>query len=238
LRLRFNGSQNSGAGVKDAFEHISADEAGYYLLSFEARAEESGGTFNAFSIKVNRPHVQAKGPRYYLVPPDATTSQMPADMMAALQSPQNQKGIGIVANSWLFPDQGTVHWGVFAADLNWLEGAPPKGSRVKIYAELINDSMHGISGTWLEETEWPEQSSTLHWQRDGRVYPGSYMLRVTAMDTASGKIAFGIHFEIKNLPRRPAPTVLPLRLWPLLTVNSSIILRRRESRACHRLPGH
>ena len=177
--------------VKDAFSHISADAGGYYLLSFEARARESGGTFNAISITVKRPHLHVKGPHYYLIPPDATASQMLADMKVALQSVQNQKGVSLVANSWLFPEQGTVHWGVFAADLNWLEGAPPKASRVKVYAELINDSMHGLSGAWFEEKVWPPQGAVLHWQRNGRIYPGSYTLRVIAMDTASGKVAVG-----------------------------------------------
>jgi VWFA-related protein len=156
--------------LKEAFEHISADAAGYYLLSFEAQARESGGTFSTFSVAARKPHLKLNGPRYYMIPPDAAAGQMPADMNAALESAQNQKGISSVANSWLFPDQGSVHWGVFAADLSWPEGEPQKGSSVKIYAELINDSMHGLSGAWFEEKAWPSQAAMLHWQRDGRVY--------------------------------------------------------------------
>lgn len=176
-------------GVKDAFEHISTDAAGYYLVSFEAKPQELDGTWNAFSITVKRPHLNLKAPRYYAVPLDAAAWQMPADMQAALESPQNQNGLHVVADSWLFPDQGGVHWGVFAADVIWDGGVPPIGSRVKIHAELINDSMHGLSGTWFEEEMWPAQAGALHWQREARVYPGSYLLRVTAMDTSSGKIA-------------------------------------------------
>lgn len=178
--------------VKDAFEHISADAAGYYLVSFEARAQENGGTVNAFSVTVKRPHLNVKGPRHYVIPRDGASRQMPADMKAALQAAKNPKDLRVVANSWLFPDQGGVHWGVFAADLNWLDGAPPTGSTVKIYAELTNESMHGLSATWNEEKVWPTETGMIHWQADGRVYPGSYTLRVTAMDTASGHIAAGI----------------------------------------------
>jgi VWFA-related protein len=194
----------SVAGVRDAFEHIAADAAGYYLVSFEARAEESGGTFSPFSIAVKRPHLDVKGPRYYMIPPEGTSAQMPADMKSAIQSVQNQKSISVVANSWLFPDQGSVHWGVFAADLTWLDGTPPVGSRVKIFAELINGSMHGLSATWFEEKVWTSDGSVLHWQKDGSVWPGSYTLRVTAMDTESGKIAFGTRMFMARLLDVPA----------------------------------
>ncbi len=179
------------AGVKDAFEHIDADANGYYLVSFEARAQEGGGTFSPFSIEVRRPHLDVKGPRYYMIPSRGMSTQMPADMKAALQSSQNQKGIRVAASSWLFPDQGSAHWGVLAADLTWLDGTPPAGSRVKIFAELINGSMHGLSATWFEEREWPSEGSSLHWQKDGSIWPGSYTLRVTAMDTRSGNVAVG-----------------------------------------------
>jgi len=181
----------SAENIKDAFDHISADAAGYYLISFQARPQVRDGTWNALAISVKRPRLNVTGPRYYMVPLDAGTEQMPAEMKTALESARNRTGLSLVADSWLFPDQGGVHRGVFAAEVHWDAGTPQPGSRVKIHAELINDSMHGLSGSWFEEKPWPAQGEGIHWQSEARIYPGSYLLRVTAMDTASGKIASG-----------------------------------------------
>ncbi|KAA6457530.1 hypothetical protein DYQ86_22125 [Acidobacteria bacterium AB60] len=190
--------------LREAFQHIDVDAAGYYLVSFEAQAEESGGTFNAFSIAVNRPRLKVNAPCYYSLPPDGTATQMPADMKAALEFPQTRDTIAVAVNSWLFPDQGGIHWGVFGADLTWSQGAPLPGSPVKIYAELINESMPGLSATWSEQKPWPAQTTIFHWQREGRVYPGSYTLRVTAMDTSTGNIGSATRSFTARLLDTPA----------------------------------
>ena len=182
--------------LKDAFGRIAGDSAGYYLLSFEAKPQERDGTWHPFSVSIRPSHLSVKGPRFYMVPFESAAGEMPTEMKEALSSNGESHGLHVAANAWLFPDQGGVHFGAFAAELNWTSDAPSPGSRLKIYAELINESMHGVAGSWFEEKEWPGDvptSASLHWQREAHIYPGSYLLRVIAMDTASRKTGTGTY---------------------------------------------
>jgi hypothetical protein len=177
--------------LQDAFKHIAADAAGYYLVTFEVHPAPHEGSLHPFSISTRFSHLKINGPRFYLAPHDPLAGPLPADMKAALDVPANRTGLSVLVQAWLFPNQGSVHWGVFAADVRFQQGTPAPGSHVKIHAELVNDSMAGVADAWSEEREWPVRGSThtLHWQREGYIYPGSYTLRVTAMDIASGKIS-------------------------------------------------
>jgi len=177
--------------LQDAFKRIAADAAGYYLVTFEAHPNSDEASLHPFSISTRLSHFKVKGPHFYLAPHDLLAATVPADMKAALEVPANRTGLNVLAHAWLFPKQGSVHWATFAADVRFPQGAPAPGSHVKIHAELVNDSIAGIADAWSEEREWPAPGSRhppLHWQREGYLYPGSYTLRVTAMDTASGRI--------------------------------------------------
>jgi hypothetical protein len=137
--------------------------------------------------------VKIKGPHFYLAGDLSAAGPLPEDMKAALGAPASRTGLNVLAQGWLFPNQGSVHWAALAADVQFQNGAPAPGSRAKIHAELVNDSIGGVVETWYEEREWPATGSavSLHWQREAYLYPGSYVLRVTAMDTGSGKISEG-----------------------------------------------
>ena len=176
--------------LQDAFRRIAADAAGYYLVTFEAHPNSDEASLRPFSISTRLSHFKVKGPHFYLAPHDPLAAKIPADMRAALDDPANRTGLNVLTQAWLFPNQGSAHWATFAADVRFPQGAPAPGSHVKIHAELVNNSMAGIVDAWSEEREWPAPASPhrLHWQREGYIYPGSYTLRVTAMDTASGRI--------------------------------------------------
>ena len=177
--------------LEDAFKRIAADAAGNYLVTFEARPNTHEGSLHPFSIATRFSHVKIKGPRFYTTPHEPLAGPLPAEMMATLDVPADRTGLNVLAQAWLFPNQGSVHRAAFAADVRFKQGTPAPGSRVKFHAELVNESIGGIAETWYEEREWPAASSALplHWQRESYLYPGSYVLRVTAMDTVSGKIA-------------------------------------------------
>lgn len=177
--------------LQDAFKHIAADAEGYYRVTFEVHPNSHEGSLHPFSISTRFSNFKVKGPRFYLAPHDPLAASIPADMKAALDVPANLTGLNVLAQAWLFPNQGSVHWAVFAADVGFQQGTPSPGSHVKIHVQLVNDSMAGIVDAWSEEREWPSYGSPhpFHWQREGYIYPGSYTLHVTAMDTTSGKIS-------------------------------------------------
>ena len=60
-------------------------------------------------------------------------------------------------------------------------------SNLQIYVQLINENIGHAVGSWLSDREW--NSPTIHWQREVPLYPGSYSLRVFALDPASNRIA-------------------------------------------------
>ena len=181
--------------LKDAFDHIGADAAGYYVVSFQAHPNEANGTWNPVSVSVRMPHLQVKGPHYYVAPFERNAGPIPADMKKALRSSERLAGLEVAAHAWLFP-ASDVHTGAFAAELTWAdgEGAPRAGSRLRIFAELTNDSTQGIAGSWYEERDWPSDGGlplSIHWQREASLFPGAYTLRVIGMDATSGKIGTG-----------------------------------------------
>ena len=186
------------ADIEDAFAEIAADAAGYYQITFEPRLQEADGAWHPISISVRQPHARIRGPRYYLAPTEENRLQIPASLKEALKQEAlkqgaSTSGLEIATHVWLFPDGGGVHTGIMAADLGWpaIDATEPNGSRLQIFAQLFDDSMGRVVGSWLSNREWHSevgQRPTIHWQREASLYPGSYTLRVAAMDSESNKI--------------------------------------------------
>jgi hypothetical protein len=204
-RVDFDTTAEETGGVvvrdlKDAFTHIAEDAAGYYLLYGSAHPSERDGTWHPIEVTVRSPHASVKGPHYYMAPSDSDSEPIPAEIRKALLSVSNQPSIPLSADGWLFPDRGGIHLGAFAAELDWPEnnGSPPSGSRVRLYVELINESLHGLAGAWYEEAAWPS-GGRFRWQREIRIYPGSYVMRIVGVDSVSGKTGFATY----NFVARP-----------------------------------
>ena len=176
--------------LKDAFDKIARDAAGSYLLTFEPRISEADGSWRSISVSTRMPNLRVKSPRFYLSPFEATDRQIPDSMKSALESGEALSGLTVSAHAWLFPDGVGAHTVVFAAELAWAASAPPgPGSRLRLFAELINESTNTEVGSWFEERDWPtgeNQPSHIHWQREAQIYPGAYTLKVVGMDAASG----------------------------------------------------
>jgi VWFA-related protein len=178
--------------VEDAFKQIAADDAGYYLVTFQPHPDEADGAWHPVSVSMRSPDLRVRGPRYYLASIGTNTEQIPAAMKDALQSGGGTVGLQIEAKAWLFP-HGEVHTGTLGADLNWTakDSGPGPDSRLQIFAELLNDTSDEPVASWYEETNWSASGNKpagFHWQREVPIYPGAYTLKIIGLDKASGKL--------------------------------------------------
>jgi VWFA-related protein len=179
--------------MQDAFADIASDGTGYYQIAFQAKPIELDGGWHPVSISVRAPNAHIRGPGYYLAPVAESRRQIPISIAEALKQGTSTTRLDAAAHVWLFPDAQGVHTGVMAADLSWPtknEGAA-QSSRIQIFAQLFDDSMGRVVGSWLSERDWKMtagQYQPAHWQREATLYPGSYTLRVIAMDSTSRKI--------------------------------------------------
>jgi hypothetical protein len=197
------------SSTQDAFLHIATDGAGYYQISFQAKPTELDGGWHPVSISVRAPNAHIRGPGYYLAPVAESRRQIPISIAEALKQETSTTRLDATAHVWLFPDAQGVHTGVMAADLSWptkYEGAA-QSSRIQIFAQLFDDSMGRVVGSWLSERDWKMtagQYQTAHWQREATLYPGSYTLRVIAMDSTSRKIGTREYSFLVNRSNGPA----------------------------------
>ncbi len=198
--------------LKDAFDDIAADGAGYYLVSFRPQPANTDGAWHPVSVTTRTRHLHVKSPLFYLAPVEAKEDQLPSVMREALHEGSSDEGLNVAAHSWLFPDRpGAVSTGAFAAEATWgdREHPPSSGSRLRFFAEVIESTTGTVVGASLEEMKWSARGSEpehAHWQTVTPVYPGSYTLKVVGMDIASGRsgskeFSFMVHPMDRNALR-------------------------------------
>jgi hypothetical protein len=193
----------SARDMRDAFEKIADDAAGFYRITFRPRMGEPDGALHPISVAVRTPHAHVRSARYYVAPTPESRQTLPAPIRAALKAGVITQGLDAAAHVWLFPDVKGVHTSVMAADISWPASAGNIGpeSKLQIYAQLVDEGMGRTVGSWMTEHTWKSTDShlpTAHWQREASLYPGTYSLRVIALDAASGRIgtrafSFAIH---------------------------------------------
>jgi VWFA-related protein len=182
--------------LKDAFSQIAADAEGTYLISFHPDLNETDGAWHPVSVSLREPDLRVRGPGFYEAP-SMSTAQLPSGMLTALQRGGGFSELGIATHAWLFPDSRSgIDNIAIAAAVEWIDKVqtPKDGSRLQVFAELINENTNAVAGSWYEEREWDSAGSQplrFNWQREVPVYPGSYVLRVFGMDTVSEKIGAG-----------------------------------------------
>jgi VWFA-related protein len=179
--------------VEEALADIAANAGGYYQITFRPNLEESDGAWHPVSVSVPGHHVRIRGPKYYLAPSPEDRQRMPPEMLKVLEKRTETARLGSAAHVWLFPDAEDAHMALMAADFFWnaSEGRQSVGRRVQIFAQLVDESLGQVAGSWLSEQEWTHDTDrvfSVHWQRETPLYPGSYTLRVIAFDTTSGEI--------------------------------------------------
>ena len=196
----------SARDMKDAFREIASDAAGYYRITFRPNLNEADGAWHPISIATRVPHARIRSAGYYLAPTAENRQQMPAAMRDALRAGASASGLDAAAHVWLFPDAGGVNTGVMAADLMWSakEGKVDPSSKVQIFAQVVDESMGRVVGSWLSERQWNSANAasfTLHWQQEATLYPGSYSLRVVAMDSGTKRIVTrAFSFVVRSVP--------------------------------------
>ncbi len=217
--------------MQDAFADIASDGTGYYQIAFQAKPIELDGGWHPVSISVRAPNAHIRGPGYYLAPVAESRRQIPISIAEALKQETSTTRLDAAAHVWLFPDAQGVHTGVMAADLSWPtknEGAA-QSSRIQIFAQLFDDSMGRVVGSWLSERDWKMtagQYQTAHWQREATLYPGSYTLRVMAMDSASRRIGTREYSFLVNRSNGPA-----IRFGAIVIADRCLEEEEREGRS-------
>jgi hypothetical protein len=216
--------------VREAFDRIAADAAGYYQITFRPGIDEPDGAWHPVSVALRMSHARVRGPHNYLAPVADTKETIPPSMLEALRLKKDASGFDAAAHVWLFPDVAGANTSVMAADFTWPEKnqnfAP--SSRIRIFAELVDLIMRRAVGSWLSEREWDvedDQGRSVHWQREATLYPGAYSLRVVAMDIASGKVVTRAYSFAVNLS--PGPVT---RIGQVLVAGRCLREEERERR--------
>jgi len=175
--------------MKDAFEKIAEDAEALYRITFRPQMLEADGSWHPVSVEVRSPRLHATYATYYVAPTAENRIQLPAAIRAAMKADAGTSGLDAAAHVWIFPAVDGVSTTVMTADITWPDTAHPVSppAKLQIYAQIINENIGHAVGSWLSEREW--NSPTIHWQREVPLYPGSYSLRVYALDPASKRIA-------------------------------------------------
>ncbi len=214
--------------LKDAFDQIAADAEGTYLISFHPDLNETDGAWHPVSVSLREPDLRVRGPGFYAAPP-ISRAQLPREMLTSIQRGGSFSELGIAAHAWLFPDSRSgIENVAIAADAEWIDKVqtPKDGSRLQMFAELINESTNEVAGSWYEEREWAAAGGTLlriNWQKETPVYPGSYVLRVLCRDTLSGKMGAG-----EFLFRAPPQDGRALRFGTIVLADGCASARKQE----------
>jgi hypothetical protein len=179
--------------LTEAFDQIAADGAGYYLVSFLPQPGNTDGAWHAVSVATRTRRLHVKSLPYYLAPVEAREDQLPIRMREALHAESSDDGLRVAAHAWLFPDRpSAISTGAFVSEVSWEDRRhrPESGSRLRLFAEVVEDTTGAVVGAQLEELQWTsgnDGAERAHWQMVTPVYPGAYTLKVVGIDVASGR---------------------------------------------------
>jgi VWFA-related protein len=184
----------SARTMQEALEGIAEDAAGFYRITFRPHLLEADGSWHPISVQVRSPRVRARYRSFYVAPTSEKREQVPSAIQAALKSGASSNGFDLATRVWIFPDTNGMSTTVMAADIAWppTEHPPAVRSSLQLYVQLINQNIGHPVGSWITEREWNSSgatTSTIHWQRELPLYPGSYELRISAFDSAAKRLA-------------------------------------------------
>lgn len=163
-----------------AFERISRELMGYYLLGFEPEAGDRDGRGHAVKVAVSRQRVTVRARGLLTIP---TAPPPPLQLLAAgLRSPLVDRGLPIRASSFALPgaEPGKVRV-LVAAQVGRASRPASVGFALsrpdgKVVASRAYEGVQGGEGDWLEFTT------------EATVDPANYTLRLAVVD-ASGRHA-------------------------------------------------
>jgi len=183
----------SARNMQEALEEVAEDVAGFYRITFRPHLLEADGSWHPISVQVRSPRVRARYRSFYVAPTSENREQVPSAIQAALKSGASPNGLDAATRVWIFPDTNGMSTTVMAADIAWPRTEHPLAphSRLQLYVQLINQNIGHPVGSWIAEREWNYSGGanpTIHWQRELPLYPGSYELRLFAIDSAEKRV--------------------------------------------------
>jgi VWFA-related protein len=183
----------SARTMQEALEEVAEDVAGFYRITFRPHLLEADGSWHPISVQVRSPRVRARYRSFYVAPTSENREQVPSAIRAELKSGASPSGLDAATRVWIFPDTNGMSTTVMAADIAWPRTEHPLAphSRLQLYVQLINQNIGHPVGSWIAEHEWNYSGGanpTIHWQRELPLYPGSYELRLFAIDSAEKRV--------------------------------------------------
>ena len=183
----------SARTMQEALEEVAEDAAGFYRITFRPQLLEADGSWHPISVQVRSPRVHARYRSFYVSPTSESREQVPSAIHAALKAGASPSGLDAAMRVWIFPDTNGMSTTVMAADIAWPTTDHPlvHDSKLRLYVQLINQNIDHPVGSWITEREWNHSgggSPTIHWQRELPLYPGSYELRLFAIDSAEKRV--------------------------------------------------
>ncbi|HTF63734.1 MAG TPA: hypothetical protein VK638_13650 [Edaphobacter sp.] len=213
-QLLFSSALTGGKTANDlneAIREIKSDIDGYYIISFKPNPLALDGEWHSLQITTRFPQLNVSAAHFYQAPLSHTAAAgVPRQILAALNSPDNTDALPISLNAWLFPNHRGAYSLTMSADIN-----PPTSSqspKVYVYTRLRNETVNVVMGTWTEtlqrsiHIQGNSGNPVIHWQQMATVFPGSYTLKIAAMDDNSNVIGtrtyrFMVHsFENLTVP--------------------------------------
>ena len=166
-----------GSG-ENAFQRVSRELAGYYLLGLEPEEVDRDGRKHEVKLKVGRPNVTVRARGLLSIPTAAPAPEVL--LAAALRSPLLDRGLPIRATAFALPDGDTgkvrllIAARVGRATRPLTVGFALSNAAGKVAASRAYPGITGGDGEWVEFTG------------EAVVEPNTYNLRLAAVD-ASGR---------------------------------------------------
>jgi VWFA-related protein len=166
-----------------AFQRLSSELTGYYLLGFEPDTRERNGLPHAISVEVKRKGITVRSRRQFTIPINnvKTTEEL---IVSTLRDPLPSSEIGIKVTTYSFRDPRSQQLRLFvAADID--RSINPDGEFsvgyviVDFDGKLITSQMDSA----LPRPE-PEHKATQRYFSYAPVDPGKYTLKLVVVDDA------------------------------------------------------
>ena len=166
-----------------AFQRLSSELTGYYLLGFEPDTRERNGLPHAISVEVKRKGVTVRSRRQFTIPINSvkTTEEL---IVSTLRDPLPASEIGIKVTTYSFRDPRQQQLRLFvAAEID--RSINPDGEFsvgyviVDFDGKLITSQMDSA----LPRPE-PEHKATQRYFSNAPVDPGKYTLKLVVVDDA------------------------------------------------------
>jgi hypothetical protein len=195
--LLYAASQTGGSpasDIKNAFDRISSDLAGYYLLRFEPKHLEADGTWHPITVSTTCTGFKVVAPHYYQAPISTELTLLHPALQQALISPKEASDLKVTARAWSFPDG---HNGTYTMAFSVDVSINPvlTGSDLKFVTELYSETEGTLAGIWQKEITPNSISidkaghSSFHWQNEAAVYPGVYILSAAVLDEKTNSLS-------------------------------------------------